>query len=179
MNKKGFTLVEIIAVVAIMAILITFAATSLIKKYNESKIKTLIIQEGQLIQSGDMVIQDYCKDPLNKDYHLQCDSYYKSYVDSNDNLIVNATEKTYMKYICTKDLKTLGYYSEELELSGVECLGVVVYKIDAETDLQRDSFSVARCGNEYISEINNENNYVELFNECFDSVTSEEPVIKE
>ena len=181
MSKKGFTLVEIIAVVAIMAILVTFAGTNLIKKYNQSKIDALIIQEGQLVQSGDMVIQDYCKDPLNKDFQLQCDDYYKSYVDARGALIVDETDNTYMKYICVNDLKTLEYYSEELQLSGQNCSGVVVYKINNETDLQRDSFSVIRCGDEYVSEINNQKNYTSLFSECFtDEIEGgEEPVEQE
>ena len=167
MNKKGFTLVEVIATVALLAILIGLAGTSLIKKYNESKKEAIIIQEGQLVQSGDMVIQDYCKDPLNEGYQLQCDDYFKPYVDSNKNLIVE--DNTYTKYICVKDLKKLGYYSEELVYSGVDCSGVVIYKIDYETDLQKDSYSVIKCGEDYITEVENANDYLTNFKECFDT----------
>ena len=175
MNKKGFTLVEIIAVVVIMSILVIITGTNLIKKFNESKIETLIIQEGQLVQSGDMVIQDYCKDPLNEGYKLQCDELYKSYVDDRQDLIIDESDNTYMKYICINDLKNLGYYNEELQLSGENCSGVVVYKIDYQTDLQRDSFSVIRCGGEYTSEINKNKDYTTLFGECFtDQVIVEE-----
>ena len=167
MNKKGFTLVEVIATVALLAILIGLAGTSLIKKYNESKKEAIIIQEGQLVQSGDMVIQDYCKDPLSDGYQLQCDDYFRPYVDSNKNLIIE--DNTYTKYICVKDLKKLGYYSEELVYSGVDCSGVVIYKIDYETDLQKDSYSVIKCGEDYTTEVENVEEYLINFKECFDT----------
>ena len=171
MNKKGFTLVEVIATVALLAILIGLAGTSLIKKYNESKKEAIIIQEGQLIQSGDLVIQDYCKDPLSEGYQLQCDNYYQSYEDSNDNLIIE--DNTYTKYICVKDLKNLGYYSEELVYSGVDCSGVVVYKIDYETDLQKESYSVIKCGEDYTTEVENTNFYLTNFKECFEETSGD------
>ena len=49
MSKKGFTLVEIIAAVAIMSILITVAGVNLVKKYNESRKNAIVIQKGQLV----------------------------------------------------------------------------------------------------------------------------------
>ena len=171
MNKKGFTLVEVIAVVALLAILIGLAGTSFVKKYNESKLEALVIQEGQLVQSGDMVVRDYCKDPLSEGYQLQCDDYYQSYTDSNDKLIVE--NNLYTKYICVNDLKNLGYYSEELKYSGVDCSGVVVYKIDEDTDLQKESFSVIRCGEDYVSNVDDAESYIREFSECFDVVEGE------
>ena len=128
MNKKGFTLVEVIATVALLAILIGLAGTSLIKKYNESKKEAIIIQEGQLVQSGDMVIQDYCKDPLSDGYQLQCDDYFRPYVDSNKNLIIE--DNIYTKYICVKDLKNLGYYSEELVYKIVDFYSIKLLTLD-------------------------------------------------
>ena len=171
MNKKGFTLVEVIATVALLAILIGLAGTSLIKKYNESKKEAIIIQEEQLIQSGDMVIQDYCKNPLSDGYQLQCDNYYQSYEDNNDNLIIE--DDTYTKYICVKDLKKLGYYSEELRYSGVDCSGVVVYIIDYETDLQKESYSVIKCGEDYTTEVENVEEYLTNFKECFEETSGD------
>ena len=173
MNRKGFTLVEVIAVVALLAILIGLAGTSFVKKYNESKLEALVIQEGQLVQSGDMVVRDYCKDPLSEGYQLQCEKYYQTHTDSNNKLVVE--NNLYTKYICVKDLKNLGYYSEELRYSGVDCSGVVVYKIDETTDLQKESFSVIRCGEDYVSNVANAQTYIDNFSKCFDTVETNEP----
>ena len=52
MNKKGFTLIEIIATVALLAILMLVAGPNLIKHYNQSKIDAMVIQEGKLVESG-------------------------------------------------------------------------------------------------------------------------------
>ena len=55
------------------------------------------------------MIQDYCKNPLNEGYQLQCDEFFQ---DTNE--IIEENEKLYYtKYICVRDLKKLGYYSEE------------------------------------------------------------------
>ena len=165
MNKKGFTLVEIIAAVAIMALLVTIAGTNLIKKYNESKINAIIVQEEQIVQSGDLVVNDYCKSPINDSYLLQCDNYYQSYVDSNDDLVIE--DGLYTKYICIKDLKDLNYYSEKLQFSGAECSGVVIYKIDERTDLQKDSFTIIKCGEGYTTQREDAQEYINRFDECF------------
>ncbi len=173
MNKKGFTLVEIIAAVAIMSILITVAGVNLVKKYNESRKNAIIIQEGQLVQSGDMIIRDFCSDPINSNYQLQCDELYQTYVDSGEDPVVE--EGLYTKYICIKDLKEKKYYSEELKYAGEDCSGVIVYKIDERTDLQKDSFSVINCGDGYTTEIPNAQEYISRFSECFDTTSEPDP----
>ena len=53
--------------------------------------------------------------------------------------------------------------NEKLQFSGEECSGVVVYRIDEETDIQKDSFSVIKCGSGYKTLFENES--VEEFEE--------------
>ena len=164
MNKKGFTLIEIIATVALLAILMLVAGPNLIKHYNQSKIDAMVIQEGKLVESGSILIQDYCKNPLNEGYQLQCDEFFQ---DTNE--IIEENEKLYYtKYICVRDLKKLGYYSEELKFSGENCSGAVVYKIDEETDMEVDNFSYIQCGEDYTSTLP-EGIDIESFKECFDA----------
>ena len=163
MNKKGFTLIEIIATVALLAILMLIAGPNLIKHYNQSKIDAMVIQEGKLVESGSILIQDYCKNPLNEGYQLQCDEYFQ---DTNE-LIEEDEKLYYTKYICVRDLKKLGYYSEDLKFSGENCSGAVVYKIDEETDMEVDNFSYVKCGEDYTSTLPEGIN-IESFKECFD-----------
>ena len=43
MNKKGFTLIELLAVIAILGVLATIGVTAVIKIYNDSIKKTMIV----------------------------------------------------------------------------------------------------------------------------------------
>lgn len=51
MNKKGFTLVELLAVLIVLAILTTIATTTIIKQINESK-KTLNEAQKSIVKAS-------------------------------------------------------------------------------------------------------------------------------
>ena len=51
MNKKGFTLVELLAVLIVLAILTTIATTTIIKQVNESK-KTLNEAQKSIVKAS-------------------------------------------------------------------------------------------------------------------------------
>ena len=53
-NKRGFTLVELIAAIAVIAIISVLAAPNIIKKYNDSRIEAIVIQESKLVEAGDI-----------------------------------------------------------------------------------------------------------------------------
>ena len=76
MKKKGFTLVELIATIAILSILIVLVAPNVLGKFKESRINAMIIQESKLVESGSILVQDYCKNPINDDYKMKCDDVY-------------------------------------------------------------------------------------------------------
>ena len=162
MNKKAFTLIELIAVIVIIGILGIITVPNVLEYFTESKIEAMIIQENKLVESGDILVRDYCKNPINDDYQLQCDEFYKGIKPADESVIDN-NEKTYTRYICVSTLKDKKYYSEKLQYSGEECSGVVVYRIDEETDIQKDSFSVIKCGSGYKTLFENES--VEEFEE--------------
>lgn len=65
-NKKGFTLVEIVAAIAIMAIIGLIAVPSVIKKFNTSRIQAMTIQENKLVEAGDILLDDYCRDAIDE-----------------------------------------------------------------------------------------------------------------
>jgi prepilin-type N-terminal cleavage/methylation domain-containing protein len=51
MNKKGFTLVELLAVIAILAILVIMAVPNVINLFNEAKASTFVSQAQSLYKS--------------------------------------------------------------------------------------------------------------------------------
>jgi prepilin-type N-terminal cleavage/methylation domain-containing protein len=77
MNKKGFTLVEIIATIVIMAVIGLIAVPNVIKSFNNSRINSMKTQENNLVRSGDLLLEDYCKDSINEDNKDKCDMYYQ------------------------------------------------------------------------------------------------------
>ena len=157
MNKKGFTLVELLAVIVIIGILGLLAIPNVLKYFNESKLKAMMVQESKLVESGDILVRDYCKKPLNDEYRLECDSHYQGLDNYEDEDKVDSDPQTYTRYICVSTLKDKEYYSEKLQFSGEDCSGVVVYRIDEETDIQKDSFAVVKCGSSYKTIFENEN----------------------
>ena len=83
-RKKGFTLVEIIATIVILSIIILISAPSVLKSFNKSRIQAMVIQENKLIETGEVLLEDYCKDAINDSYKEQCEVYYQELVLSNE-----------------------------------------------------------------------------------------------
>ena len=176
MNKKGFTLVEIIATIVIMAVIGLIAVPNVIKSFNNSRINSMKTQENNLVRSGDLLLEDYCKDSINEDNKDKCDMYYQELLltdkEQENNTDFLSDEKIY-KYICVDDIKSLKYYTEELKFSGDSCKGVVVYEIDKKTNMKSDSYSYVKCKDSYKTEDKNikiEN----LFKNCCDDRKTED-----
>ena len=52
MNKKGFTLVELLAVIAILAILVIIALPNVLKMYNEARRNTFVAEANNIINTA-------------------------------------------------------------------------------------------------------------------------------
>ena len=62
MKKRGFTLVELLAVIAILAILVIIALPNVIKLFNSSKESTFITEAKRIYRGSE---QAYVKDAFN------------------------------------------------------------------------------------------------------------------
>lgn len=63
-NNKGFSLVELLAVIAILSILTLIAVPNAIKIYNEAVIKEMQVQEGEVKNAANIYLTDHCLDPI-------------------------------------------------------------------------------------------------------------------
>ena len=69
MNKKGFTLVELLAVIAILAILVIMAVPNVINLFNEAKASTFVSQAQSLYKSvEEQVVANQMKNASSGSY---------------------------------------------------------------------------------------------------------------
>ena len=99
MNKKGFTLVEIIAIVAILAILVIIAAPNVMKLFREGREKTMTIQENEVLDAAKLYLEDYCRNPISSSYLKECnDNRYELFLFGDVN--TGKTERAhFLQYV--------------------------------------------------------------------------------
>ena len=113
MKKRGFTLVELLVVIAIISILATIGVTAVIKVYNDSVKKTMIVQENNVAEASKSYLEDYCIDPLDNTY--KCPSSYENNSET--------------RYICLSDLQDneKGNYVSKVNYKNEECKGIITF----------------------------------------------------
>ena len=141
-NKKGFTLVELLAVIAIIAILTLMVVPAVIKLYNDNVIKAMHVQESEVKEAANLFIEDYCEDPL--DHSKVCPSSYET---------TNSIDE---KYVCLSDLQGKDSYIKEVKYKSDSCKGIIIYQKDDDTDLYTNANVYLYCGDDG----NGEYNYV-------------------
>lgn len=67
-NKKGFTLTEMLAVVAILAIFAGFLIPNFLGVFSENLEKTMKVQENNIVDAAKLYVQDYCLSPIDINY---------------------------------------------------------------------------------------------------------------
>ena len=124
-NKKGFTLVELLAVIAILAILVIIAVPNIISMYNNSK-KQVFLNEAQTVAvtstrkylTENMYEAEqsniYCKSKTDEKSPIELTGAKKYYYvelgeDGEINKLILWDDKKYIKYISdgTRDVKDL------------------------------------------------------------------------
>ena len=146
-SKNGFTLTELLAVIAIIAILTLLAVPAVIKLYNDSVQKEMVVQEGEVKSAAHIFLTDYCLDPIDG---ASC-----------------PTTMVKQNYICLSDMQEDGVkYISKVLYKSTPCDGVIVY---SDGDTYEDGKPYLFCGYEgdkfeYATDMNY---YVTKYSSCF------------
>ena len=140
MNRKGFTLVELLGVIVILAVILIIAAPNLLKIYKNSKLKSEEIFVQRISESIDSYIKLYGDEIEFNDAgfaKITMDEIIKSKIISEDDYINPGNKGTE----CYKDggievYKNTNYvYCYKMEKRSLECL----------TDEYEKGFAIDTC----------------------------------
>lgn len=73
-NKKGFTLVELLAVIVVLAIILVIAYPSVIKSINSSKEKTKYMAAKEIVSMAEAYMETLCNDCKDETGNLKDDA---------------------------------------------------------------------------------------------------------
>lgn len=159
-KKNGFTLIEIIGVVAILGILAVIATPAVVKTLNNNKLKTLKVAENNLADSANLFAQDFCNSPISSNHKKYCKP------DSTEDTDKARTVLQYdynSYFICISDLKELEYFSSDVKYEGKNCDGAVVF-IKNSKGKYTNATTYIKCDTLYTS--SDDTNVKNIVNSC-------------
>lgn len=131
MKKNGFTLTEILVVLALIGLLLVIVVPRISNSLNKGTDKAMKVQERELEDAGLMFLEDMCKNPIDKG---KCPITIK----------YNNTTNTYSGYVLLNTLVSEKYI-DKIKLDKQACNGCVRY-----TDNEVKAY--IKCGSTYITE---------------------------
>ena len=131
MNKKGFTLVELLAVIVLLGVVALIAIPNIVKLFTDNKSSLSKIQKDQLKSAVELYIKDYCTEPINDDYDCEFETETTSTYG-----IIKVKDTVSGSGLPLKTLSDNGYFNEEDILHNCEgTIGIT----NGEVDLSRIS----------------------------------------
>ena len=88
MNKKGFTIVELLAVLIVLALILLIAIPKVLNIIETSKMKSFEINANKLVHEA---LKEYAKDSLEKKYIIENGEFTLNNLKVNGELPLNAT----------------------------------------------------------------------------------------
>ena len=121
--RKGFTLVELLAIIVIIGVLSSFVVINIVSYYKTSADNAVLTQESQVLDAASLAITDFCNRPADsKTKKEKC-----VYSESTPNGLVRIDDDG-NGYVCLNKLKEAGYYTSEIYHSKTPCIGYVLFE---------------------------------------------------
>lgn len=133
MNKKGFTLTEVLAVIALIGILMILIMPRLTDIFSSSVDSTMKVQENEMKDAGLLYLEDFCKNRIGNNV---CPG----------SITRNTETNKYSGYVTLKTLENEKYI-ENVSIRGVDCTGCIIYE-------ENKANPYLSCGNKYTTETN-------------------------
>lgn len=135
MRKNGFTLTELLAVIALLAVITLMVAPNLLKTYQTTRKNSMKVQEERVVDAANLYVEDRCTKRI--DGSLECPSSYKTTVNDQ-------------KYVCLRGVQEDKYIGK-VSYGNTECNGVIIY-----TKNDKGRFNIGKaylyCGSDYITD---------------------------
>ena len=115
--KKGFTLVEILAVIAIIGMLSIMILPGVIKLFNDSIDDAMKVTENEVLDAANLYLEDFCRNPIDDTHRSNC-------VDDKKEL-----DDTHV-YFCLSSLQGREMIKDVYYKESTPCKGIVIYEMD-------------------------------------------------
>ena len=129
--RKGFTLLELLVVIALLGVLLLIVVPSTIKILDGSIVNTMKIQEEEVENAAKIYLEDYCKTPIDG-----------SKICPLSRTITDGV--VYFNGEISLDVLVTANYIDEVSVRSENCVGRIVF-----VDNEPDAF--LSCGSVYTS----------------------------
>lgn len=130
MNKKGFTLTELLAVIVLIGVVSLLITPNLIKLFKDNTSNTMKVQESEINDAALLYLEDYCKNPLGTN---KC-----------PNTITRNADYTYSGSVSLETL-VINKYIDTIKLKSTICTGCIKFN-------NNKAVSYIKCGEEYTTD---------------------------
>lgn len=135
--KKGFTLVEILAVIAIIGMLSIMIIPGVVQLFNDAVKDSMKVTENEVLDAANLYLEDFCRNPIDYEHRLNC----------NDDKHELDTDKV---YFCLSTLQGRGMIKEVYYKESTSCKGIVIYEV--ENYKYKNPKVYLYCGDSYTTE---------------------------
>lgn len=136
MKKNGFTLVELLAVIAILGVIMVIAIPNVMDMFNSGVDKTMTIQENNMLDAANLFTQDNCgRNAISRDRKAIC----------------TAAISGNKAYFVTDVITKFDYMDPIKHKGATDCKGYVEFTYNSSTGKFTDGKTYVYCGDGTLS----------------------------